>query len=44
MPTSGHNASTVAYLGSLAYLTTLGGTFDRDQLLMRSWSLITLLS
>jgi len=44
MPTSGHNASTVAYLGNLAYPTTLGDAFDRDQLLMRSWSLITLLS
>jgi len=30
-----HIASTVAYLGSLAYCATLGGAFsDRDQLLM----------
>jgi len=25
-----HIAGTVAYLGSLAYFATLGGTFDRD--------------
>jgi len=36
----------VAYLGSLAYCATLGGAFDRAQLLMtsRSWSSIILLS
>ena len=26
-----HIASTVAYLGSLAYCATLGGAFDRDR-------------
>ena len=37
-------ASTVAYLGSLTYCATLGGAFDRDQLLMTSRSSIILLS
>jgi len=37
-------ASTVAYLGSLAYCATLGSAFDRNQLLMMSWSMIILLS
>jgi len=39
-----HIASTVAYLGSLAYCATLGGAFDRDQLLMTPRSSIIMFS
>jgi len=39
-----HTDCIVAYTESLSYCATLGGAFNRDQLLMMSQSLITLLS